>query len=152
MRNTSNYQLYINLLKHIAHMHNDVDYRRAINAYMINARGAKRKQYPAASVGAECNSAECIGNQHTNAMANDFDPILLNALLSKYSRLNIKDNISGNYVGHCAENYAATGVLEKLRNTRNLPTVLSEIGFTDAFQPRTCKMMDWCAICHNIFD
>lgn len=152
MRNTSNYQLYKKLLEHIAHMHNDVEYRRTINAYMVNVPGAKRKQFPAATVGAECNSSECIGNQHINAKDRDFDSVLLDALLSKYSKLNIKDNVSGNFVGHCAENYAATGVLEKLRNTQDFPTSLAEIGFTDAFQPRTCKMIDWCAICHNIFD
>lgn len=152
MRSTNSLTLYRQLLMHIARMHNDVDYRRTINAYMNNVPGRIRKQYPAVSVGAECNGFGHVGNQHITAQESDFDNIILYALIANYGQLNNYDPISGNYVGHCAENYAATKVIEELRNTNIFPIRLSDIGFTDAIQPRTWKMVDWCSICHTIFD
>lgn len=137
---------------HIARMHNDVDYRRTINAYMNNVPGRIRKEYPAVSVGAEYHGIEHTGNQHIYAQNTDFNPLLLSALIAKYGKLNILDPISCNRVGHCAENYAATKVLDEIQHNGPIPIKLSDIGFTVAIQPRTWKMVDWCSICHTIFD
>lgn len=139
MKDSANINLYEYVFTDVAKMKNDVEYRRRIS---------KRKQYPAVVVGAEYNGVMGIGHQHGQACPSDFHKSIYNALINKYKSLNTKDPISGNYVGHCAENYAATKVLKSL----NIPCPLSNIAFTDAFNPRTLKMKDWCSICHSIFD
>lgn len=152
MKDAQSNTLYKSLLNHIACMHNDVDYRRSINAYINNQSGRIRKQYPAVSVGAEYHGIEHTGNQHIYAQNTDFNPLLLSALIAKYGKLNILDPISCNHVGHCAENYAATKVLDEIQHNAPIPIKLSDIGFTVAIQPRTGKKVDWCSICHTIFD
>jgi len=152
MKESINLQLYQDLLLHIRRMHNDVDYRRSINAYKGNVPGRVRKQYPAVCVGAECNGSTALGNQHSSTNRNDLHIMVEQSLIKKYGGLNIFDGESGNHVGHCAENYAATGVLSDLDTNNNTPKELSEIAFTDALNPRTGKMIDWCTICHNIYD
>ena len=152
MKNASSVDLYEELLKVIARIQNDVDYRRSLNNYLPNAPGPIRKQRPAMSVGAECNGATGIGHQHVTAREDILHKAVYNALIKNYGQLNVLDNASGNYVGHCAENYAATSVLDQLQGSVKFPASLSDIGFTDAFCPRTGQMKDWCSICHTIFD
>ena len=143
MRGTQSYSLYKNLIKHIAKMRKDIESTSNSNRW-------KRKQYPAVTVGAKYDMYEHIGNQHYKSGENDFEEPLLDALRKKYGELNHIDNQSGNHVGHCAENYAATKVLKDLhKNGLSIP--LSNIEFTDAIRPRTWKMIDWCSICRNIF-
>ena len=101
MRDTKSYSLYIALIEYIAQMQKEIE-------STPNSKRWKRKQYPAVTVGAECQGYEHIGNHHGNARCKDFEPLLLNALHHNYRCLNSKDVQSGNYVGHCAENYAAT--------------------------------------------
>ncbi len=144
MRDTKSYSLYIALIEYIAQMQKEIE-------STPNSKRWKRKQYPAVTVGAECQGYEHIGNHHGNARCKDFEPLLLNALHHNYGCLNSKDVQSGNYVGHCAENYAATKVLKDLHKNGYL-VPLSDIGFTNAIRPRTWKMIDWCSICHKIFD
>ena len=143
MRETQSYSLYKNLIKHIAKMRKDIESTSNSNRW-------KRKQYPAVTVGAKYDTSEHIENHHDYSGYNDFEQPLLVALLNNYGKLNHKDLQSGNHVGHCAENYAATKILKDLhKNGLSIP--LSNIEFTDAIRPRTWKMIDWCSICRNIF-
>lgn len=151
MRKSLNANLYIQLLKEIICMHNDIEYRESINSYMQNVTSKKRKQFPASIVGAEYHTVLGIGFQHIYAKPNDFYYTVYNSLIKNFGALNIKDSRSGNCVGHCGENYAATEVLRKL-NRQKINVNLSDIKFTNAIQPRTFKKMDWCSICHKIFD
>ena len=59
-----------------------------------------------------------------------------------------------NRVGHCAENYAVTGVLKKIDpgDCINDARILSCFQFTKAFNPRTWRNRDWCKNCHTLFD
>lgn len=50
-------------------------------------------------------------------------------------------------IGGCAEQVAANDVMRKI----NVPNI-SDHTFTEAFQPRTMKMKDWCYNCHLVFD
>lgn len=152
MRLSGDIELYKELFRHIYRMHIDVDYRREIYLHHVVLCGKKRKQYPACTVGAECNGVSKIGNSHISSSESHFHQMVFDALLNNFGHLNVIENHSGNHVGHCAENYAASGVLQELDRCQNLPCGLSDICFTDAFQPRTWKMMDWCHICHTIFD
>lgn len=143
MRGTQSYSLYKKLIKHIAKMRKDIESTSNSNRW-------KRKQYPAVIVGAKYDMSEHIGKQHDKSEDKDFEEPLLRALLNNYGKLNHEDLQSGNHVGHCAENYAATKVLKDLhKNGLSIP--LSNIEFTDAIRPRTWKMIDWCSICRNIF-
>lgn len=148
MRDSNNSDLYKHVFEDVAKMRKDVEYRKQINAYKGQVSSKKRKQYPAVVVGAEYNGAMGIGHHHCNSTQSDFHPSIYNALISNYRALNVLDSVSNNYVGHCAENYAATKVLASLTS----PCPLSNIAFTDAFCPRTLKMKDWCSICHSVFD
>lgn len=138
MKYSNNIGLYKSVFADVARMKKDVEYRRQIT---------RRKQYPAVVVGAEYDGQMGIGHQHSQANQSDFHQSIYNALINNYGALNIQDPNSGNHVGHCAENYAATKVLASLNN----PCTLSNIAFTDAFSPRTLKMKDWCSICRSIF-
>lgn len=143
MRGTQSYSLYKKLIKHIAKMRKDIESTSNSNRW-------KRKQYPAVIVGAKYDMSEHIGKQHDKSEDKDFEEPLLRALRKNYGELNHIDDQSGNHVGHCAENYAATKVLKDLhKNGLSIP--LSNIEFTDAIRPRTWKMIDWCSICRNIF-
>lgn len=143
MRGTQSYSLYKKLIKHIAKMRKDIESTSNSNRW-------KRKQYPAVIVEAKYDMSEHIGKQHDKSEDKDFEEPLLRALLNNYGKLNHEDLQSGNHVGHCAENYAATKVLKDLhKNGLSIP--LSNIEFTDAIRPRTWKMIDWCSICRNIF-
>lgn len=143
MKRTQSYSLYKALIEHIAKMRKNIESSSNSNRW-------KRKQYPAVTVGAKYDMYEHIGNQHYKSGDNDFEKPLHDALRNNYGKLNRKDPQSGNHVGHCAENYAATKVLKDLhKNGLSIP--LSNIEFTYAIRPRTWKMIDWCSICRNIF-
>lgn len=136
-------------------MHEEVDYRKHLNTYQ--GQGGMRKYYPSASVGAELYHVKAIGHHHYVSSIKDFHPLLFWELTARLGPLN---EYGANYpacknrVGHCAENYAATGVLEIVDpqcQTVNNQT-LSCIEFTEAFRPRTWKCIDWCENCHTMFD
>ena len=155
MNLSHNKDLYVELFTQIARMHDEVDYRKHLNSY-VGHRG-KWKGYPNVSVGAEFGDNSAIGHHHNYSVATDFHPLVLQELTNRLGALNgFGSNYPacGNKVGHCAENYAATGVLRALDpggNNRDLH-LLSSLLFTKAFQPRTWKNIDWCANCHTMYD
>lgn len=147
--------LYSELFSKIARMHEEVDYRRHLNAYQ--GQGGKRKDYPCVSVGAELNLELAVGHHHYYSTSFDFHPLLFQEMTARLGPLN---EYGANYpacrnrVGHCAEDYAATSVM-----TKNDPQghftdarVLNQIQFTNAFRPRTWKFIEWCENCHTMFD
>ena len=136
-------------------MHDEVDYRKHLNTYQ--GRKGNRRYYPAASVGAEYYRVGSIGHHHDYSSPQDFHPIILKELRNRLGDLNEtskKNPRCVNKVGHCAENYAASGVLNKYEaeSSVDFPDSLSDIMFTKAFQPRTWKNIDWCDNCHKMFD
>lgn len=154
MKQSHNKALYVELFTEIARMHDEVDYRRHLNAY--RGPGGKWKDYPCVSVGAELNYVSEIGHHHYVSAQNDFHPLLYKELTKRLGELN--ENSSNypacqNKVGHCAENYAASGVIDKLvPNNFTHADLLQDIMFTKAFRPRTWKNIDWCENCHTMFD
>ena len=150
-----NKDLYIELFIEIARMHDEVDYRKHLNAY--EGRKGKRKDYPSVSVGAELDREKAIGHHHSYSRQKDFHPLIAHKLLNRLGYLN---EYGGNYpacknrVGHCAENYAASEVLKQTVPPVMIDNieVLSKICFTKAFRPRTWKNLDWCENCHTMFD
>jgi hypothetical protein len=150
-----NKSLYDKLFIQIARMHDEVDYRKHLNAY--KGQSGKWKDYPAASVGAEYDIRSAIRHHHTSSRKQDFHPLILRELTGRLGELN-EDSVNypacRNKVGHCAENYAASGVINELDPNGNLNNtqILSSLQFTKAFRPRTWKNIDWCANCHTMFD
>ena len=136
-------------------MHEEVGYRKHLNTYK-GPRGNWR-DYPSASVGAEIEDKSAIGHHRSYSAAADFHPLILQELTSRLGSLN-GDSVNypacKNKVGHCAENYAASGVIRAIdpaghkRNT----DLLGNLKFTLAFRPRTWEKIDWCANCHTMFD
>lgn len=149
-----NKALYIELFTQIARMHEEVDYRKHLNSYP-GAKG-RRKDYPSVSVGAEYNGYIDTGYTHNYSSSSDFHPSILLSLTTRLGRLNehsLNYPKCVYYVGHCAENYAASKVLFKMDpQGYNDSFVLSDLRFTKAFRPRTWKSIDWCLNCHTIFD
>lgn len=155
MNLSHNKSLYDELFLQIARMHDEVDYRRHLNAY--RGQGGRWKDYPCVSVGSIVDYAEAIGHHRYYSKQEDFHSLLFRELTSRLGELN---DYSKNYpmcwnkVGHCAENYAASKVLNLLdpQGIFNDANILSTIQFTKAFRPRTWKNIDWCANCHTMFD
>lgn len=155
MKLSHNKDLYIDLFTEVARMHDEVDYRKHLNTY--HGRKGNRRYYPAVSVGAEYDKVSCIGHHHDYSSPQDFHHIILNNLRARLGELN---GASKNYprcvnkVGHCAENYAASAVLNQCetKSSVDFPDSSSDILFTKAFQPRTWKSIDWCDNCHTMFD
>lgn len=155
MRLSHNKDLYEELFMEIARMHDEVDYRRHLNAY--RGQKGKRKYYPAVSVGAELGFAKEVGHHHSESQERDFHPLVFQELTNRLGNLNehgANYPVCKNLVGHCAENYAATKVLNRIdpQGNTNNSGVLSNLAFTKAFQPRTWKNIEWCANCHTMFD
>lgn len=154
MNLSHNKALYIELFTQIARMHDEVDYRKHLNSYP-GAKG-RRKDYPDVSVGTEYNDCIAIGDYHSHSSPTDFHPSILRRLITRLGRLNehsLNYPKCVYYVGHCAENYAASKVLFKMDpQGYNDSFVLSDLRFTKAFRPRTWKSIDWCLNCHTIFD
>ena len=155
MNLSHNKDLYERLFMQVARMHDEVDYRKHLNAYQ--GQGGSWKDYPSVSVGAELGTWGAIGHHHVKSYSNDFHPLICNNLIVRLGKLNEKSiNTPGclNRVGHCAENYAASGVLHrKEQNGVNvIEQDLSKLKFTKAFRPRTWKNIEWCANCHTMFD
>lgn len=155
MNLSHNKDLYLELFTQIARMHDEVDYRKHLNEY--RRQGGKWKGYPSVSVGAELEQESAVGHHHDVSTTKDFHPLINRVLLGRLGKLN---DFGTNYpaclnkVGHCAENYAATGVLQKVdpKGYFNDAHILSNLKFTKAFRPRTWKNIDWCANCHTMFD
>ena len=155
MKLSHNIELYIELFTEIVRMHDEVDYRKHLNSYP--GRKGNRRRYPAVSVGAEYCGSSSIGHHHDYSSPEDFHPTILKALLARLGKLNDvskKNPQCTNKVGHCAENYAASGVLNKCEEKSSVvfPDSLSDVLFTKAFQPRTWKSIDWCDNCRTMFD
>lgn len=155
MKLSHNKALYEELFIEIARMHNEVDYRKHLNAY--HGQKGKRKDYPAVSVGAELAYVSAIGHHHSYSTSSDFHPLVLQELLGRLGSLNdnsVNCPLCRNKVGHCAENYAVSGILRKIDpdETLYIRAMLCDIHFTMAFQPRTWKSIEWCENCHTIFD
>lgn len=150
-----NKALYDELFWKIARMHDEVDYRRHLNSY--HGRGGKWKTYPCVSVGAELVGVYAIGHHRYVSREEDFHPLVYTRLITRLGELN-GDSVNypacRNKVGHCAENYAASGVLVRIDSKKVVDddNLLNHIQFTKAFQPRTWKNLDWCANCHTMFD
>lgn len=147
--------LYNELFIQIARMHDEVDYRRHLNTYQ--GQKGSRKYYPCVSVGAEYDDEMAIGHHRYYSNKRDFYPLVSRELMARLGNLNdtsINYPACQNKVGHCAENYAASEVLNDIDPQGSISDnqVLSQIGFTKAFQPRTWKNRDWCANCHTMFD
>ena len=150
-----NRDLYNELFIQIARMHDEVDYRRHLNTYQ--GQKGSRKDYPCVSVGAEYSDVMAIGHHRYYSKQKDFHPLVSRELLARLGNLNdtgINYPACQNKVGHCAENYAASGALNGIdpQGAISDGQVLNQIGFTKAFQPRTWKNRDWCANCHTMFD
>lgn len=154
MKLSLNIALYIKLFTEIVRMHDEVDYRRHLNAYP--GRRGNRRRYPAVSVGAKYDGTGYIGHHHDYSSPEDFHPTVLRELRARLGKLNhIRENSPcNNKVGHCAENYAASGVLNIIDpdGLVDFTDSLSDIQFTKAFHPRTWKSIDWCDNCHTMFD
>lgn len=155
MNLSHNRDLYVELFTKIARMHDEVDYRMHLNEY--RGRGGQWKNYPSASVCAILDNVTAIGHHHYVSTANDFHPLVFKELTTRLGELNkvgLRNPACRNKVGHCAENYAATGVLYQTDpdGQFNDAEILSRIHFTKAFRPRTWKNIDWCDNCHTMFD
>lgn len=154
MNLSHNKDLYDELFIAIARMHDEVDYRKHLNEY--RGQRGKRKDYPSVSVGAEFDQMTAVGHHHDYSTPKDFHPMLFRELIARLGKLNEygANPACWNRVGHCAENYAATGVLNKADPDSHFYNthVLSKIKFTKAFRPRTWKNIDWCDNCHTMFD
>ena len=112
-----NIKLYDDLFSEIKKLQNEVAYRKSLNAYRKNIKNSRqRKDYPAVSVGAEFKGICAIGHHHAESSKNDFHPLIYQELLYRLGHLNAHSSNCPNCkfeVGHCAENYAASGVLKK---------------------------------------
>lgn len=150
-----NKDLYVELFTEIARMHDEVDYRKHLNTYQ--GQKGKRKDYPAVSVGADFENLSAIGHHHSYSSSSDFHHMVYLELQRRLGDLN-EDSVffprCRNKVGHCAENYAACGILKSIDPNESVyaPEMLSVIRFTKAFHPRTWKNIDWCENCHTMFD
>lgn len=155
MNLSHNKELYIELFTQIARMHDEVDFRKHLNEY--SGRRGKWKDYPAVSVGAEMENASAIGHHRSYSSPRGFHPLVYQELERRVGCLN-EDSVNyprcKNKVGHCAENYAASGALGKIDPDGVVynPATLRDFLFTKAFKPRTWKNIDWCENCHTMFD
>ena len=155
MNLSRNKDLYDMLFMQVARMHDEVDYRKHLNVYQ-GQRG-KWKDYPSVSVGSEIGKWMAIGHHHLKSSRRDFHPLILNKLtvcLGSLNELGKNAPECLNLMGHCAENYAASGALqEKVQDGINvIEQDLDSFKFTKAFRPRTWKNIEWCANCHTMFD
>ena len=154
MQESSNLILYEDLIHEITRIQEEVEYRKHLNSY--KGHKGKRKDYPAVSVGAELFDNKAVGHHHNYSHKQDFHPLLLEELNRRLGELNswgVNYRVCKNFVGHCAENYAASKVLNSCNPSIICNAdILSEIQFTEAIQPRTWKNVDWCANCHTMFD
>ena len=153
MKSSHNRALYDQLFIKIARMHDEVAYRKHLNEY--RGPGGQWKDYPSVSVGAELYGCLAVGHHHYFSREKDFHPLVLQELTSRLGQLNCHGSnypACTNMVGHCAENYAASGVLDFFDPQNIDSDILSTIRFTKGFRPRTWKSIDWCANCHTMFD
>lgn len=155
MNLSHNKALYYELFLQIARMHDEVAYRKHLNNY--HGQRGKRKDYPSVSVGAELGYAMEVGHHRNYSREQDFHPLIFRELTGRLGELNGDSTnypACRNLVGHCAENYAASKVLNNLDPEEQITDVkvLSECQFTKAFRPRTWQNVDWCANCHTMFD
>lgn len=155
MKQSHNQTLYDEVFLQIARMHDEVDFRKRLNEY--HGQSGRRKDYPAITVGAEFYAMQAVAHHRIRSASTDFHPLVYKELTNRLGELNEYGSnypCCGNKVGHCAENYAATGVLKKIDPEEQLDNsnVLSKLSFTKAFRPRTWKNVDWCENCHTMFD
>lgn len=152
MKSTNNAEVYRSLFKHIAEMRNDVEHLRKVNNGYLSKR-AERKYYPAVSTAAEYEGLVAVGDQHNSSSKKDFHEEIYDKLIVNFQELNIHTIYDPNNLsGHCAENYAASGVLNQINLHGVTGVALSDISFADSIQPRTGKGKDWCGNCHKMFD
>ena len=136
-------------------MHDEVDYRKHLNSYQ--GQKGNRKYYPIVTVGAKLCGQTAIGCHRYHSTLGDFHALISKILDERLGQLN---HVGRNYpqcqnlVGHCAENYAASGVLRKIDPQESIADedYLSYMNFTKAFMPRTWRNVDWCANCHTMYD
>ncbi len=146
--------LYRELFAKIARMHEEVAYRKHLNHY--NEGGGSCKDYPNVSIGAELNGFTAVGHHHYYSRVQDFHKMIYRKLTLRLGDLNKFSRhypLCKNKVGHCAENYAASGVLRQYdpRNSVHDGRILYRINFTKAIQPRTYKTIEMCANCHTMY-
>lgn len=152
MNYTNDKDLYIKVFSEIAMLHDDVGYRKRTNAYRATT-GAKARQYPAVTVGAKYGDSREFGNQHSPAARQLLHLKILDGFAVRLgSDVNGYTGLCGNAVGHCAENYAASKVLDDRDSQALLSPKLEDIAFTYAFNPRIWKKVEWCENCHKMFD
>lgn len=152
MKNTNNIETYKSLFRHIAVMRNDVEHLRQLNNGYLSKR-AERKYYPAVTTAADYNGLVAVGDQHDSSSKENFHKDVFDKLIENFQDLNIHTpHDPNNLSGHCAENYAASGVLNQVNPDCATGVALSDIAFADSIQPRTGKGKDWCGNCHKMFD
>lgn len=142
MKLTHNNNAYIELFLHIKKL--------AEKAYVAaNGKKPNSSHFPAMS--AACEYMGVIGCKDSSkspssiAYKDDLKDRLENKLAGTIGQHSGPDNY---VIGGCAEQVAANDVIRKLNNNPNIP----DLTFTEAFQPRTMKMRDWCNNCHQVFD
>lgn len=152
MKSTNDAEAYRRLFEHIAVMRNDVEHLRNVNNGYLSKR-AKRKSYPAVTTAAEYDGLVGVGDQHHYSSEIDFHKEVYDKLIENFQKLNIHTNYDPNNLsGHCAENYAASKVLDQLNPQGATGIALSDISFADSIQPRTGRGKEWCGNCHKMFD
>ena len=81
-----NRELYYELFTQIARMHDEVDYRKHLNAYQ--GQKGSRKDYPCVSVGAEYGVEMAVGHHHYYSNQNDYHTLVSRELLARLGNLN----------------------------------------------------------------
>lgn len=134
---------------------------RQIRNMQLKSRLRWEDYYPAVSVGCEYNVYSAVGDHHSKSYKYQFHDNVYSEL-KKLGRLNelvdnatkTKYNISiecKNFIGHCAENYAATKVLREIEGNNQCVPYVKDLSFTIAFQPRSGIMKPWCDNCKHVF-
>ena len=74
MNLSNNENLYDELFMQIARMHDEVDYRKHLNAY--KGSSGKWNNYPSVSVGAEIDGSAGVGHHRNYSQQQDFHPLI----------------------------------------------------------------------------
>lgn len=120
-----------------------------IQAY-IKANGKKpnSEHFPSMTVACEYKGLICCRDSSKNPQAIFYNDRLCNRLETMLlGHIGEKSGPQNFRIGGCAEQIAANSMM-RIVEVPNIP----DMSFTEAFQPRTLKMRDWCRNCHIIFD
>lgn len=142
-----------------------VEIRNAVKEVRKNGKKFDIHDYPAIVVGCEYDIIEECGR--SNKAHKRFkeripcsEPLnvrVLKALKKIRSDVKIpgifKDEASGEtrFLGTCAEDDAATKVLNRIDNTRQGNPLLQHLKFTEAKRPRTGSRKPYCKTCKQLF-